>query len=220
MSTESHTPIWFLLARQRRLAYLQIPKAGCTSMRAALCLWNRPDVPREQLLERGAFVRHPEWSDLVVPHDPILATCFRFTFVRHPSERFASFFRSKIGNRPENEIKPHFLKMGLRAGMSPEEVFACVASVPRENLDPHLTPQSYFVFENGKPRVEFVGQLERLAHGLDEIAAKTGTRLEMLKLNATEKNPSAPPREPLAPELRQRLAAFYAEDFARFGYEP
>lgn len=220
MSPEPSIPIWFLLARQRRLAYLQIPKAGCTSVRAALCLWNRPDVPREQLLERGAFVRHPEWSDLASPRDPILADCFRFTFVRHPYERFASFFRSKIGNRTESAIKPHFRKMGLRAGMNPEEVFACVEAVPRENLDPHLTPQSYFVFEDGKPRVEFIGCLECLAAGLDEIAAKTGTRLELLKLNATEKNPSAPPREPLASELKQRLAIFYADDFARFGYEP
>lgn len=220
MSPKLSTPIWFLLARQRRLAYLQIPKAGCTSMRAALCLWNRPDLRREELLERGAFVRHPEWSDLAGPRDPILAECFRFTFVRHPYERFASFFRSKIGNRPESAIKPHFLKMGLRAGMTPGEVFACVESARREDLDPHLTPQSYFVFEEGKPRVEFIGRLERLAAGLDEIAAKTGTRLEMLKLNATEKNPSAPPREPLAPELKERLATFYAEDFAQFGYEP
>lgn len=220
MPTEPRTPIWFLLARQRRLAYLQIPKAGCTSMRAALCLWNRPDVPRALLLERGTFVRHPEWSDLVQPGDPVLAHCFRFTFVRHPYERFASFFRSKIGNRPQSAIKPHFLKMGLRPGMTPGEVFACVEATAREELDPHLTPQSYFVFDGEKARVDFIGHLERLAEGLDEIAAKTGTRLEMLKLNATEKNPSAPPREPLTPELEKRVAAFYAEDFRRFGYEP
>lgn len=220
MSPVPPTPIWFLLARERRLACLQMPKAGCTSMRAALCLLTRPDIPREQLLARGAFARHPEWSDVVPPGDPILEQCFRFTFVRHPYERFASFFRSKIGQRTADAIKPHFLRMGLRAGMVPEEVFAVVEAAPRATLDPHLTPQSYFVFDGERQRVEFIGHLEQLNAGIEEIAAQTGTRLEVPRLNATERNPSAPPREPLSPGLKARLARFYADDFARFGYEP
>lgn len=214
------TTISFLLARERRLAYLQMPKAGCTSMRAALCLLTRPDIPREQLLARGAFAQHPEWSDIVNPGDPILAQFFRFTFVRHPYERFASFFRSKIGDRPPEKIKPKFHQMGLRAGMSPEEVLTAVETVPRETLDPHVAPQSDFVFSDGQPRVEFVGQLEQLESGLTEIAARTGTRLEVPRLNTTERNPAAPAREPLEARLKARVAAFYAEDFTRFGYAP
>ena len=220
MSAAPTTPIWFLLARDRRLAYLQMPKAGCTSMRAALCLLSRPDIPREQLLARGAFAGHREWSDAVGPGDPILPHFFRFTFVRHPYERFASFFRSKIEDRPAERIKPRFQRLGLRAGMSPEEVFTAVEAAPRETLDPHVAPQSYFVYDGEQPRVEFIGQLEELAAGLEEIAVRTGTRVEVPRLNVTEHNPAAAPREPLSAALKARLAAFYAEDFTRFGYAP
>lgn len=214
------TPVRFLLARAQRLAYLQIPKAGCTSMRGALCLLNRPEIPREELLVRGAFARHPEWADLADPGDSFLERCFRFTFVRHPYERFASFFRSKIGQREAGQIKPHFLVMGLRAGMSPEEAFACVEAAPRATLDPHLAPQSFFVFADEKPRVEFIGKIEQMAEGLARIAEKCGTLLEVPRLNVTERNPAAAPREPLSSELRARLASFYADDFTRFDYPP
>ena len=211
-------PIWFLLARDRRIAYLQMPKAGCTSIRAALCLWTRPDIPREQILTRGTAGRHAEWSDLVGPDDPILRECFRFTFVRNPYERFPSFFRSKIDGRTTAEIKPRFRKLGLQGGMSLEEALAAVEAAPREWLDPHLIPQSSFVFDGDQQRVEFVGRLEQLQAGLDEIAARTSTRLEVPRLNVTDRDPSAPPRAPLSAALKERIAHFYAEDFSRFGY--
>lgn len=219
MSTEIRTPIWFLLARAHRLAYLQIPKVACTSMRAALCRLNRPDLPEEQLLERGAFARHPEWSDLVEPTDSIVQKCFRFTFVRHPYDRFASFYRSKIGKRSDEQIKPHFRKMGLRAGLSAEEVFDRVESLDRETIDPHLAPQNYFVSSKGSARVQFIGRLERLDEGVEEVAAKSGTALKVPRLNATHELDAARSREMLGESLRRKLANYYADDFSTFGYE-
>jgi len=216
---QPRTPIVFLLARRHRLAYLQVPKVACTSIRAALCRLNHPELPESQLLERRAFAQHPEWSDVVEANDPAVMKCFRFTFVRHPLDRFASFYRSKIGKRSDEEIKPHFRKIGLRAGMTPEEVFACVRMVERTALDPHIAPQSTFVFAGEESRVEWIGRLERMEEDLAELGAKSGTMLNVPHLNVTRTGEAGRPRDILSASLRESLAAFYAEDLARFGYE-
>jgi hypothetical protein len=76
---------------------------------------NRPDLPEEELLERGAFARHPEWSDLAAPHDSFVGNAFA-------SHSFATptivrlFYRSKIGKRTDEEIKTHFRRWGFERG--------------------------------------------------------------------------------------------------------
>ena len=220
MLIESRATIWFLLARQQRLAYLQVPKAACSSMRAALCLLNRPDLSRETICAHGALVRHPEWADLVRADDPIARDFFRFTFVREPYARFASFYRSKISRPFEGAIRPRFAKLGFRAGMSMENVLDLVEAIPVAQLDMHLAPQSSIVFAAGKPRGHFVGRIESLETGLDEIAAKSGTRLEVPRVNVTAGTPDRDDHQPVSDAVRDRLARLYAEDFTRFGYSP
>src|SRR5678815_5574244 len=110
--------------------------------------------------------------------------------------------------------------MGLRAGLSPEEVFDHVEPLNRTTIDPHLAPQKYFVFSTGGARVQFIGRLEQLEAGLAEISAKCGVSLTVPQLNATHAIDSARSREMLSPDLRRRLARYYAEDFSAFDYEP
>jgi hypothetical protein len=220
MLIESRAPICFLLARRQRLAYLQVPKAACSSMRAALCLFNRPDLSLETICAHGALVQHPEWADRVRADDPVVRDFFRFTFVRDPYARFASFYRSKISRPFEGAIRPRFAKLGFRAGMSIDDVLDLVEATPVADLDQHMAPQSSIVFAGGKPRVHFIGRIEQLAAGLDEIAARSGTRLEVPRVNVTAGTPHRDAREPLSASARARVARLYAEDFARFGYSP
>jgi hypothetical protein len=220
MLIESRAPIWFLLARRQRLAYLQVPKAACSAMRAALCLLNRPDLSREAICAHGALVQHPEWADRVRADDPVVHDFFRFTFVREPYARFASFYRSKISRPFEGAIRPRFAKLGFRAGMSIDKVLDLVEATPVADLDQHLAPQSSIVFAGEKPRVRFIGRIEQLKAGLDEIAAQSGTRIDVPRVNVTAGTPDRDDREPLSAAARTRLARLYAEDFARFGYSP
>jgi hypothetical protein len=220
MLIESRVPIWFLLARRHRLAYLQVPKAACSSLGAALCFLNHPELPRELVCNGREVARHPEWADLVRPSDPTLRGFFRFTFVRDPYVRFASFYRQKIYNRTPENFRPRFAKIGLRPDMSVDDVLDIVEAIPVAELDAHLAPQSSIVFSGGKPRVDFIGRIENLAAGLDEIAAKTGTRLEVPRVNVTAGTADRDDREPLSDAARARLARLYAEDFACFGYPP
>jgi Sulfotransferase family len=219
VSTEYRSPIWFLLARQQRLAYLWVPKAGSVSMRAVFCWLNHPEIPREEVLEFGAFKRHPEWDDLVDADSSIARPFFKFTFVRDPYTRFASFYRSKIRDRGEAQIHPRFQRLGFVAGMSIEQTFDHIEAMPAADRDLHFTPQSYFVFGGRKARVDFIGKLEHLADGIEKIADKTGIRLDLPRLNATDGAAAHEPRETLSPAMRQRVAKLYAEDFERFGYQ-
>ncbi len=54
-----------MVARRQRLAYVQIPKVACTSMRSTICMLNHPKLPREEVFVKGVFKRHPEWDSFV-----------------------------------------------------------------------------------------------------------------------------------------------------------
>lgn len=219
MSTLARTPVVFYLARSAELAYLQIPKAGCTSIRAAFCRIERPEITDEQLTAPRAFVKNPDWTDVVAADHPFLERCFRFTFVRDPIERFCSFHESKIHGRTAENIKPHFLAMGFKSGMTIADSIDVAERVPAGHTDPHFTPQSYFVFDaQGKCRVDLVGRLENMRETLDQVEQKSGVRLWTPRLNVTNKGDRKPARELLDPQSLARLEKFYAADIEAFGY--
>jgi len=218
MSIEYRHPIWMVLAPRQRLAYLKIPKAACSSMHAAICLLNHPELSREEVCAWGAIQKNRHWAEIVGDGDPALKKCFRFTFVREPYARFASFFRSKVHNLTNERIRPRFVRMGIKAGMSMEDVLDLVEAIPVSELDPHLVPQNRLVFSSEKPRVDFIGRIETMTEGLDEIAKRTGIRLDPPRLNVTVGTSDRDLREPLSDRVRTRLARLYAEDFTSFGY--
>jgi hypothetical protein len=212
--------IWFLLARRHRLAYLQMPKVACTSLRAAICLMNHPELPREDVFNGESIHKRRDWNDIVEPGDKGLRGCFRFTFVRHPLERFASFYRNKIESVAPEATAQRFIRHGLRGGMRIEEVVERVVAIPPTELDPHIAPQSLLVYDQETPRVDFIGRLERFAEDLAIVETQCGVRFELGRLNATQPNTrTKTPGEGLGDRNRALLNALYADDYARFGYE-
>jgi len=215
--------IWFFLARRHRLAYLQMPKVACTSLRAAICLLNHPELPRAEVFDGETIHKRRDWNDIVTPDHEALRACFRFTFVRHPLERFLSFYRNKIASVRPDATAERFLRIGLRGGMGIGEVVERVLTVPPAALDPHIAPQHLLVYDQETPRVDFIGRLERFADDLAVVEEKCGVQLDLGRLNATQ--PHAPkssstPGPHLSDAIRARLNALYAEDYARFGYTP
>ena len=213
--------IWFFLARQHRLAYLQMPKVACTSLRAAICLMNHPHLARSEVFDGETIHQRREWNDMVAPNDRALRGCFRFTFVRHPLERFASFYRNKIASVAPEATAERFLRIGLRGGMSMEEAVDRVMAVPPAKLDPHIAPQSLLVFDGDIPRVDFIGRLEKFGDDLAVVESKCGIRFDLGRLNATraDAKPSTPGAG-LSEGIRARLNALYRDDYAHFGYAP
>ena len=218
---EGYRPsIVYFLSRPHRLACLQMPKVACSSFRTALALLNHPELTLAVASQPGAIQRNRDWSDAVGPECPELREFFRFTFVRDPIARFVSFYRSKIARLDGQPTRPRFQKLGYSADMSATEVFDRLARTPAEQLDDHVIPQSAFILCKGRLQIDFIGRLERLAEDVKLIEARVGAPLQLSHQNRTINARSDDARAQITPELRQRLEAFYAADFALLGYEP
>ena len=103
--------VQYFLGPPKDVAYLEIKKSGCTSMKhfvAGLSLREVPEkskihgrFPRRLIRHRGDFNR---------------ARYFTFTFVRHPVDRFFSFYRGKVLRR-DRHIEARLNACGIECGM-------------------------------------------------------------------------------------------------------
>ena len=210
---------WFFLARQHGLAYLQVPKVACTSVKIALALLNRPELRAALSAKPTEIHSHLDWNDIVPPGNPALGKLFRFTFVRHPLVRFVSFYENKILKPPGGEMHEAMVRAGFTAGMAFEEVLERVERTPVEALDPHIVPQSFIVFEGDKPRAEFIGRMENFGEDLAKVEARTGVKLEIGHHNRSGGGRSEAVGQ-LTDDHRARLLRLFARDFELLGYSP
>ncbi len=213
-------PVLFFVARRYGLAYLQVPKAACTSLRAAICLLNHPELD-------PALVTSDEWihenrrmNDILRPGAPEVEKLYRFTFVRHPYARFLSFYRNKISEPDSPAMTRRFAKQGFAAGMSVDAVLDVIEATPVRELDPHLIPQSELVYRGGASLVEFIGRVERLADDVKVIENRAGISLNLPHLNRAAGAGLERARQFLAEPACLRLRRIYNQDFERFAYEP
>ncbi|MHA3771980.1 sulfotransferase family protein [Verrucomicrobiota bacterium sgz303538] len=218
-SSSYNARVLFFLSRQHRLAYLQMPKAACTSIRTALCLLNHPELEQEKAAGKLQIHSHPEWNDMVGEGSPEIAGFLRFTFVRDPYARFISFYHNKIVGKLNDGPVERFRKLGYTPGMTLDQVLDLVERTPESELDPHLLPQSRFLIRGGRLQVDFIGRLERFAQDLALVETWSGTKLDVGWLNQTKKNQPEDARKKFTEAQRRRVARLYANDFELLGYE-
>jgi Sulfotransferase family len=204
----------FYLARSAGLAYLQIPKAACTSFKVAIALMNRPEL-YDTVMERPMKIHvRPEWSDIVDASDPAIKSLFRFTFVRNPLSRFLSFYRNKI---LEAKILPPEIKdAGFTLGMTMKQTLDRLEKTRPRDLDPHIAPQHWLVFDGKESRVSFIGQIERMDEDLVKLEQVSGIHLDVGRHNQSGGEEAM--SFDLSPDEEKRIRSFYAEDYARLGY--
>jgi hypothetical protein len=207
------------VARKHGLAYLQVPKAACTSLRAAICLLNHPELDPGIVSGAEWIHQHREMNDMLRPGAKELRKLFRFTFVRHPYARFVSFYRNKIAELDSPAVAKRFAAQGFKAGMTMDAALDVVEATPVEELDPHLIPQADLVYSSGTPLVEFIGRVERLAEDVKVVETRCGVSLNLPHLNRVSGTSIDRSRELLAESDRTRLQRIYARDFERFAYE-
>ena len=210
----------FFVARKHGLAYLQVPKAACTSLRAAICLLNHPELDPEEVTGPEWIHQHREMNDILQPGARELRRLFRFTFVRHPYARFVSFYRNKIAEPNSPAVAKRFGPQGFSAGMTLDAALDVVEATPVEQLDPHLIPQVDLIYRGGTSLVEFIGRVERLAEDIKLVENRCGVSLKLPHLNRASGGSIDRARELLAESGRTRLQRIYARDFERFDYEP
>jgi hypothetical protein len=211
------TRLRFFLARPAGLAYLQVPKVACTSFKIAMAVINRPELAKELSEAPLRIHSEPALSDIADENSQVLRTLFRFTFVRNPMDRFLSFYQNKIFYRPKGTVAPTIAEAGFRVGMPLGEVLDRIEKTAERELDPHIAPQNWFVFDRKRSRVNFIGQVEKLADDLKKLEELSGVRVELGHYNRSPNREQH--RFELSDRDERRIREFYAEDFALLGYD-
>ncbi len=218
------SPGFFVVPKGAAIAYLNMPKAGCTSILRALAVMSHGSMPLpEERLSDGSDPVHgygavdghldyfaERWH---VRDGDLPRRLFRFTFVRHPFTRFVSFYRSKI--RDQQKPGEHYARFGLTAETTLERAVEVITSLPVEELEHHALPQSLIATQRGKPLIDFVGKLEDIRMHWPLIEKVSGYTVA---LSISNRSADRGVGEALDDNLRQRLYAYYRDDFKLFGY--
>lgn len=183
-----------------RAIFVHIPKTGGSSVAQALFGESR-HVPyfEYEHASPGKFKRF-----------------FKFSFVRNPWDRLVStFFFLKSGGM--NEMDRRFATEQLAA----YDGFAAFVGgwLTRENIWSwvHFRPQHYFVCDADlRPRMDFVGRMETIDADFRTVSTRLGIEAELKWTNRGNHRHYA---EYYSHELRERVAAVYADDIATFGYK-
>lgn len=209
---------WTLLFPQHRIAYVPIPKAANSSIRAELLrlIGESPEAVRKiqafdgfdkRLFSNCERLLTPDW--------------FVFTVVRDPYSRAASAYLDKVvsGDRPLNAMKA----MGLRKSDSFERFLRLIHLWPASALNDHVMPQARLLSRPLRVPYLHVYKVENLQTDwpkiVDEIEKASGIRLRPL-----ERRNRSVADVPWQSLINERSASLiqrtYADDFRLFSYSP
>jgi hypothetical protein len=208
------------------VAYLNMPKAGCTSILRSLAQLSRVQtyrVPDSSLPDGSDPIHgfdpphaHLEWFfarwPLDFPRLPV--SLLTFTFVRNPYDRLLSFYKSKVvgGQAP---FIYYQRRLGITRSASFADVVAKITSTDPALLEHHAAPQSMILCDQMEARAAFVGRLEDIPQDWEVIQKLTGLRGTLGRRNTTPASPT-----PVYDRtLRDRVYEYYRDDFELFGYE-
>lgn len=213
--------IWLL---EPRLAYLRVPKAANSSIRAALA--NRFELPS---IEGMSAANDRYWAQLdnidarimtprTFQHMPGTRDAWIFSFVRHPVARLYSCWNNKLIEN--EELTPGFVDMGLERGMDFADFIARVAELPDERCDIHVRSQASILTQNGRLVPHFVGRVEHLEsdweHVCYEVKMRCQTDLGPLPHKNRRSNADEDANGELTPEIEQMIRGRFAQDFELF----
>jgi dermatan 4-sulfotransferase 1 len=196
---------------------VQVPKAGSGTIRMQVLgeLRHRigAELPKEALWRYVRFVAPEAFPTLQPPR-------FSFGFVRDPYARLLSCYRHKI-ERPRlqgKRISPLFAVYGRAFSLSMDfpSFVRAVAAVPDDHAEKHFRSQVRFLYQGGKPLVDFIGRLERFDEDWAEVCRHT--RLQPIARAYNVTGAAARLEDWYDPALLALVDRRYAEDFAVLAY--
>lgn len=216
---------YFNVIPKHKLIYIEVPKAGCTTMKSFLArtvngidLENPLDYHerRKSGLLAPSDIGFQQFEALL--HEPELLI---FTVVRNPFARLRSCYLDKFASLDIGDPKNAWLARQIVGRprkqeriLSFERFVEQACSTAATTRNPHWMPMSRIV-----PSVHpiMVVKLESLTDGIRPILDRLGCTENILQrpLNTTKPFGSV---EWTGPML-QRVKEAYADDFLRFGYD-
>jgi Sulfotransferase family len=167
----------YFIVPDHNLAYLQIPKCACTAVKRAIASLSMDEVPRDI---------HREFPKALEKREIEREEYFTFTFVRHPTDRFLSFYRGKVLDKWDGVIGSELERLGITAGADLRVVLDALARHDPSSWEAHVRPQHlYLTTPTGTLAVDFIGRVERLQRDWKRICAMTRLELDLGHSNPT-----------------------------------
>ncbi|MEO0363249.1 MAG: sulfotransferase family 2 domain-containing protein [Pseudomonadota bacterium] len=197
-----------VLHRDLRIFFAHIPKTGGSSMKdylivrfGPLSISDRPNRHAEPVDGLVIPPTHLSARDLeeLVPAELTLSFCV----VRDPLKRAMSEFRHQSG-------QSRMSRLGFSTWL---HVMVAGARIERRLYDNHIRPQVEMIPE-GSEIFRFEDGFAPIVARLDEVTGESRPDLEVGHLLKRKKEPIEVSREDM-----ELIADFYAEDYARLGYE-
>ena len=211
-----------ILSRGRKYLFIHAPKTGGTSMALALearamkddiMLGDTPKAVkrRKRLVDvktAGWLWKHSTLADLdgLVKLEE-LDDLFLFTMVRNPWDRMVSYYHWLRAQSFEHAVVDLAKKLGFEAFVAEPLIAQSFSNTPAA---------SYVMDAQGMERECLYIRLEHLAEDIAPLEAHLGFALDIPHVNRSAR--SGDYREAYSDEARARVAAYCADDIARFGY--
>lgn len=200
----------------KSLCFISNPKAGCSSVKAALWLAQSPSTYRGTPHAPDAPFK-VTLDELAANREGLSGTSF-FTVVRNPYVRALSAFLDKVQNRDDRRVWQQFAgRYGLSDDhqVSFDDFIRIITSDAPDELNPHFAPQHLNTFSY-MIAPAFVGHLEQFDR-VAEFLSPLGLELGYHAPHATGAQDHL--SHFFAKETLTRVEAFFAQDFELFGYE-
>jgi hypothetical protein len=215
------------------MLYLEVPKAGCTTIRyllqAAAMRHNGDEAALRRLITDRTSVHDFAISPLVrlsalgeTKSDILLngADIFRFSIVRDPTTRVLATYLDKIahGRGYHYDIVRTAAEVPEGSSIGFECFLETIAAMPIESMDIHWRPQ-FALLRPDLVTYSYLGRFENFLGSLSEIIAHipADLRIEVPdpvgKTNASERL-----GEFMTPRADELIRSIYAADFEAFGY--
>jgi hypothetical protein len=200
----------FWVSEAMGVCYVVNPKAACSSIQVALTQLATGTQIRDLRHNHPLVARFRRTSIRQVP-----ASCFCFSFVRHPVERVISLYKEKF-LRVRQERSPFeydgYLRGLFKLADEFDEFCRKVANIPDRIADRHFVSQTFWFDNICGVRPQHIARLEDIDREWPAICRRIGQQADLPRLNST-RNIARPLTAPGS--LRER----YASDLRQFGYE-
>lgn len=188
--------------------YLEIPKAACCSIKAALL-----EADGFGQVTGSGMHEHRHWEEIPAAWKPKLT----FTFVRNPLTRLRSAYHDKVQTGLAKRLKGD---CPLPTDATLREWVAWVTSQSDRTVDRHWAPQTLLLFRyqaRGQGRPDRICHVETIGQDWAQLQQEYGLpdlpHLNRSK-NRSKKEPASYDNESIDQVLR-----FYWDDFSRLGYD-
>ncbi|MCB1686975.1 MAG: sulfotransferase family 2 domain-containing protein [Halioglobus sp.] len=194
--------------KERTVAYLNLPKCGCSSIKTYLASF--PDGSSEDIHSKSYRDKF-----YLPAHQVQNTSVFTFTFVRSPQSRFLSFYKDKI-LRWDKNISVTMNKNGFSEAMSIDQTIDVLFSNQPEVLEPHIRPMSLIIYDQeGYQYAEYIGKLETFRQDITVIEKRTKVPFRIEDKNVSSK---AANYAQLTELQEKRIREFFDQDYQAFGY--